>query len=338
MSIIEMKDVSKQFQVAKRTTGFWKTLKSLVHREYDTKRAVERISLSIEPGELVGYIGPNGAGKSTTIKMLSGILTPSSGTIRVDGRIPYEDRKSNAMYIGVVFGQRSQLYWDLPMLDTFELYQKMFHIPSDVFKRNVDFYVDLLEMGEFLSRPVRQLSLGQKMRAELAVALLHDPKIVYLDEPTIGLDVIAKSKIRTFIREINREKGTTVLLTTHDMDDIEQICNRIVLIDRGRIIYDGSLANFKAQFSQGHLLSVVLSDDAPIRLGDNRLHLVKEEGQRKQILFRHEEISVGDAISWVTQHYRVLDLQLKEPNIEEIIKEIYGGASGTSLLKEPSAG
>lgn len=325
MPIIEMNDVSKTFQVHKRTVGFWNTLKSLVHREYETKVAVERISFSIEPGELVGYIGPNGAGKSTTIKMLSGILTPSAGTIRVDGRVPHDNRRANAMHIGVVFGQRSQLYWDLPMIDTFELYQKMFRIENGRFRRNVDFYVELLEMGEFLNRPVRQLSLGQKMRAELAVALLHDPKIVYLDEPTIGLDVVAKSRIRTFIREVNKEKGTTVILTTHDMDDIEQICSRIILIDRGSIMYDGTLSDFKSGFSRGHLLSVVFADE-DAELGEKRLQVVKSEGPRKQILFRSEEISVGEAITHITRNFKVLDLQLKEPDIEEIIRDLYGKA------------
>lgn len=323
MPIIELNEVSKTFKVHKRTTGFWSTLGSLVRREYETKTAVERISFAIEPGELVGYIGPNGAGKSTTIKMLSGILTPSAGSIRVDGRVPHEERRTNAMHIGVVFGQRSQLYWDLPMLDTFGLYQKMFRIEDGAFKRNVDFYVELLEMGEFLNRPVRQLSLGQKMRAELAVALLHDPKIVYLDEPTIGLDVVAKSRIRTFIREVNKEKGTTVILTTHDMDDIEQICDRIILIDRGAIKYDGTLAAFKSGFSQGHLLSVVFADEA-VDLAEERLQIVKSEGPRKQIVFRSDQISVAEAISFITRSYKVLDLQLKEPDIEEIIRDLYG--------------
>lgn len=323
MALIEMHHVSKHFQVVKRQAGFWNIAKSLVRREYVTKQAVHDLNLSIEEGELVGYIGPNGAGKSTTIKLLAGILTPSSGEVRVDGRMPYKQRKENAMHIGVVFGQRSQLYWDLPMRDTFRLYQKMYKIDDSRFRRNVDFYIELLEMHEFLDRPVRQLSLGQKMRADLAVSLLHDPKIVYLDEPTIGLDVIAKSRIRTFIREVNKEKRTTVILTTHDMDDIEQICDRIVLINKGSIIYDGSLTRFKHQFSPGYLLSVQFADDQPILIDDDRLTVIREEGPSKQIVFRQEQISVGEAVSFLTRQYPVVDLQLKEPNIEDIIKEIY---------------
>jgi ABC-2 type transport system ATP-binding protein len=323
MALIEMHNVSKSFQVVKRQEGFWNTFKSLVSREYVSKQAVDGINLSIGEGELVGYIGPNGAGKSTTIKILAGILTPTSGKVLVDGRVPYQQRKENAMQIGVVFGQRSQLYWDLPMRDTFQLYQKMYKIDDTVFKRNVDFYIELLEMQEFLDRPVRQLSLGQKMRADLAVALLHDPKIVYLDEPTIGLDVIAKSRIRTFIREVNKEKRTTVILTTHDMDDIEQICNRIVLINKGAIIYDGALAEFKHKFSPGHLLSVQLVGDSPVVIDDVRLSIISEEGPKKQILFRQDQISVGEAVSLLTRKNSVVDLQLKEPNIEDIIKEIY---------------
>ncbi|WP_127579264.1 ABC transporter ATP-binding protein [Paenibacillus koleovorans] len=322
MALIEVSHLTKQFQIFKREPGFWNTLRSFVSREYETKTAVAGISFSIEAGELVGYIGPNGAGKSTTIKTLSGILTPTYGSVVVDGRVPHENRRENAKQIGVVFGQRSQLYWDLPMLDTFDLYRKMFKIESATFKRNVDFFIELLEMQEFLSRPVRQLSLGQKMRAELAVALLHDPKIVYLDEPTIGLDVLAKSRIRTFIREVNKEKGTTVILTTHDMDDIEQICSRLIMIDRGTVIYDGALSRFKSEYSPGHLLSVEFVEER-VQLEEPRLQIIHEEGPRKQILFRHDEISVADAISYVTRHFNILDLQLKEPKIEDILKDIY---------------
>lgn len=326
MALIEMKDVSKQFEIAVRQDRFWGVVKSLFHREYITKRAVDGINLTINEGELVGYIGPNGAGKSTTIKMLAGILTPSSGEVRVDGRIPYRNRKENAKSIGVVFGQRSQLYWDLPMRDTFELYQKMYKVDDAAFKRNVEFYTELLEMREFIDRPVRQLSLGQKMRAELAVALLHDPKIVYLDEPTIGLDVIAKSRIRTFIREVNKEKKTTVLLTTHDMDDIEQICDRIVLIDKGTIIYDGALSDFKRNYSPGHLLIVQFQEE-DVRIEDERMTVIREENRTKHILFRQEMISVGEAVSLLTRRYTVTDLQLKEASIEDIIKRIYSGTA-----------
>lgn len=216
------------------------------------------ITFSIDKGELVGYVGPNGAGKSTTIKILCGILTPTSGLILVDGRVPYENRKENALRIGVVFGQRSQLFWDLPMGETFELYKRMYRMEERRYKENLAFFIELLDMEEFLNRPVRQLSLGQKMRANLAISLLHDPEIVYLDEPTIGLDVLAKSKIRQFIREVNRQRKTTVILTTHDMDDIEQICDRLIMIDKGQLQFDGRLDDFIRTYSGGYMLIVDL--------------------------------------------------------------------------------
>jgi len=245
MSYIEVEKVVKEFKVLHRDKGLKSALKSLFHRRYATVRAVDGISFTIERGEFVGYIGPNGAGKSTTIKMLAGILVPTSGTITVSGLVPYLHRRENAKRIGVVFGQRSSLEWDLPMEDTFDLFQKIYRIDEEVYRRNIRFYIELFEMEGFLKRPVRQLSLGEKMRAEIAVALLHDPEVLYLDEPTIGLDVVAKNKIRQFIKQINAEKKITVILTTHDMDDIEQICRRIMMIDRGRLLYDGSLENFK---------------------------------------------------------------------------------------------
>lgn len=330
MAFIEVSGVSKEFKVYKRDKQMLGALRSLFIRKYETKVALDNIDFRITKGELVGYIGPNGAGKSTTIKMLSGILQPTSGIVRVDGIIPYEQRKENAMRMGVVFGQRSQLYWDLPMEDTFDLFKKMYKIDERRYQRNVAFYVELLEMQEFLSRPVRQLSLGQKMRANLAVALLHDPDIVYLDEPTIGLDIIAKSRIRRFIREVNKEKQTTVILTTHDMDDIEQICDRIIMIDHGKIIHDGSLTAFKETFAGGHLLIVDLEQD-DFRLEDPRMQLYKDEGLRKWILFNKEEVSVTEAIHQLTLLNRVRDLQIKEPDIEEIVQEIYESAKQSNL-------
>lgn len=234
MAFIEMIDITKEYKMKCRSEGRFHVLRDFFSPQYTSKRAVDGISLSIEKGELVGYIGPNGAGKSTTLKMLTGILVPTSGTIRIDGYEPYRNRKANALRMGAVFGQRSQLLWDLPVKDTLELHQKMYKIDSSTYTRNKAMYIDLLDMGGFLHQPARQLSLGQKMRANLALALLHDPDILYLDEPTIGLDVIAKDQIRKFIRQINAEKNVTVMLTTHDMSDIEQICERLVLIDQGK--------------------------------------------------------------------------------------------------------
>ena len=261
MASIEVENLSKEFRIHKRKPGRLASARSLFWREFEVKKAVDGVSFSVERGELVGYIGPNGAGKSTTIKMLSGILVPTSGSVIVDGRIPHKQRRENALRMGVVFGQRSQLYWDLPIIETFDLYRKMYRVEKKRFDENVAFYTELLGLAEFLRQPTRQLSLGQKMRANLAIALLHDPEIVYLDEPTIGLDVLlGKGRIRRFVREINRERGTTVILTTHDMNDIEQICDRLIMIDRGKMLYDGSVAGFKSQFGAGHEMMVEFND------------------------------------------------------------------------------
>lgn len=249
--MIEVEHLTKTYRVARCSAGLKEALKALGRREVETIRALDDISFHVDEGEMVGYIGPNGAGKSTTIKMLCGILMPDGGSVRVHGLDPWKQRRENARQIGVVFGQRSQLYWDLPVSDTLELYQKLYDIPMDVYRRNRERFIDLLEMGEFISQPVRQLSLGQKMKANLALALLHGPRVIYLDEPTIGLDVMTKRRLRAFIGEINRETGTTVLLTTHDMKDIEEICKRLILIDKGALLYDGSLSEFRHRYAQG---------------------------------------------------------------------------------------
>ncbi|MDR2135646.1 MAG: ATP-binding cassette domain-containing protein, partial [Treponema sp.] len=241
MAFIEVDCVSKSYRIVKNRPGILGSVASLFHREYNIKNAVDNISFSIGQGEIVGYIGPNGAGKSTTIKMLSGVLIPDSGEIRVGGIVPYRERKKNAMRIGVVFGQRSQLYWDLPISDTFGLFRRLYEIPDDVYEHNKRLYVELLGMEDFIEQPVRQLSLGQKMKANLALAMLHNPDVLYLDEPTIGLDVMSKQVLRQSIAALNREKNTTIILTTHDMNDIEAVCKRLILIDKGRKLFDGGL-------------------------------------------------------------------------------------------------
>lgn len=322
MVMISARELSKDYRIYQREKGFKNSLKSLLKREYTLKQAVKNINFDINKGELVGYIGPNGAGKSTTIKMLSGILVPSSGSITVNGITPYLNRKENARNIGVVFGQRSQLYWDLPMEETFDLYKKMYRIDDEVFKKNVRYYIELLEMEEFLRRPVRQLSLGQKMKANIAIAMLHNPAIIYLDEPTIGLDVVAKKRIRQFIKEINRERETTVILTTHDMDDIEEICNRIIMIDNGQILYDGTLANFKHHYGKKHMVIVEFLDE-DIVLEEKRL-VVSDDGKyRKSFIFSEDEISVAEAINYLTRNFTITDLKIKEPNVEETVRRIY---------------
>ena len=246
----------------------------------------------------------------------------SSGEIKVNGLVPYENRKENSMHMGVVFGQRSQLYWDIPVEETFELFKKMYRIDEKRFKENVEFYVDLLEMGDFIRKPVRTLSLGQKMRANLTVALLHDPDVLYLDEPTIGLDVVVKSNIRKFIKAINKEKGTTVILTTHDMNDIENICDRIILIDQGQILYDGRLADFKENYGKQYTMMVQFSDNN-IEIKDSRFNILKEDGQFKWLSFLKEDITVAEAVNYLSRNYNIIDLSIKEPDIEDIVRRIY---------------
>ena len=241
MSYIEVNDLCKEYRVAKTGKGIGGAIKSLFHREYTVKEAVRHVNFSVEKGEIVGYIGNNGAGKSTLLKMLSGFLIPTSGTVQVGGIVPYERRRENAKRIGVVFGQRSQLYWDLPVSDTFDLYESLYDIPHETFRKNCDLFTELLDMGGFLDQPVRQLSLGQKMKANIAVALLHDPAVLYLDEPTIGLDAVSKLAVRSFIRRLNETRRITVILTTHDMQDIEALASRILLIGKGKILLDGTL-------------------------------------------------------------------------------------------------
>ena len=323
-AIIEVKGLRKEFQIAKRKEGAFGAVRSLFSREFSTKLAVNQVSFAIRPGELVGYIGPNGAGKSTTIKMLTGILVPTGGEVRVRGLVPYEKRVENARQIGVVFGQRTQLWWDLPTIESFELLQHIYKVPADRYARNMARFKELLGLEEFLQTPVRQLSLGQRMRADLAAALLHDPEILYLDEPTIGLDVVAKEKIREFIKEINRERGVTVILTTHDMQDIEKICERMILIDKGTVIYDGPVTQIKERFGKNRTLVVDLE---PNGFGDNLAvegaETVKREGNRFWLRFNRDQISASQLIARVSERFSIRDLTVEEPEIEGIISRIY---------------
>ncbi|MEO6912629.1 MAG: ATP-binding cassette domain-containing protein, partial [Candidatus Baltobacteraceae bacterium] len=260
MPIIRTRDLRKVFRSVKRLPGAGGAIRTLFSRAYDEKVAVCDVTMELEPGELVGYIGPNGAGKSTTIKMLTGILVPTSGTIEVAGLEPAKTRLQNARNIGVVFGQRSQLYWDLPLIQSFELLRAIYGIPRDRYRQTLDDFITILEMEPFLQTPVRQLSLGQRMRGDFAAAMLHEPKIVYLDEPTIGLDVVAKEAIREFVRRINADRGTTIILTTHDLADVERLCKRIVLIDKGTIIYDGAVERIKEQYGTHRTLVVTFAE------------------------------------------------------------------------------
>jgi ABC-2 type transport system ATP-binding protein len=320
--IIETRELRKVFRSVKRIPGPLGALRTLFSRSFDERVAVDGVSMSLEAGELVGYIGPNGAGKSTTIKMLTGILVPTSGEVRVAGLVPYERRKENARNIGVVFGQRSQLYWDLPLIESFELLRAIYSIPLAQYKRNLDEFIELLQMDEFLRTPVRQLSLGQRMRGDFAAALLHDPQIVYLDEPTIGLDVVAKEAIREFIARINEERGATIILTTHDLADVERLCRRIVLIDHGTIIYDGDIERIKSEYGRYRTL-VVRFEHAMGAPSLEGAEFVEMEGTTARFRFDRNRERADLLIRQASERYSIEDVSIEEPDLESIIRRIY---------------
>ena len=322
MSYIEVNDLCKEYRVAKTGKGIGGAIKSLFHREYTVKEAVRHVNFSVEKGEIVGYIGPNGAGKSTTLKMLSGILIPTSGTVQVGGIVPYERRRENAKRIGVVFGQRSQLYWDLPVSDTFDLYESLYDIPHETFRKNCDLFTELLDMGGFLDQPVRQLSLGQKMKANIAVALLHDPAVLYLDEPTIGLDVVSKKVLRQAIKAINREKGTTVMLTTHDMDDIEAVCSRLIMINEGVKLFDGTMESFRNQYEREIVIRLEFEDSAPVWEDMEGLTLAKRDENTLEVKLL-DRSAVKASITRLLDAYEPQNIFVREPDIEDIVEIAY---------------
>jgi ABC-2 type transport system ATP-binding protein len=314
VSLIEVENLSKTFTVNQR--------RGLLRREPVTVRAVDGVSFRVEAGEMVGYIGPNGAGKSTTIKMLTGVLVPSAGRVRVTGLDPTRQRIELARKIGVVFGQRQQLWWDLPLRDSFDLLRYMYRVPGDRFRSNLKNLVDLLDLASCLDTPVRQLSLGQRMRGELAGALLYDPEVLFLDEPTIGLDVVSKARFLEFLTEVNRERAITVLLTTHDIADIERLCERMLIIDHGHVIYDGGVSAIRDRFGGERSLVVDLeSPRAPLQVEGALVERV--EGARQWLRFRRAEVSAARVIAEVAAQAPIVDLSIEEPEIEEIVRRIY---------------
>ena len=322
MPIITVEHLSKHFKVYKRRTGFWGNLSSTISRQHDIIKAVDDVNFTLDRGELVGYIGANGAGKSTTIKMLTGILVPTSGRIDVMGLTPYRHRKENTHRIGVVFGQRTQLWWDLPVIDSFELLKHIYEIPQNLYKQNLEFFSELLQLQPFLSTPVRRLSLGQRMRCDLTAALLHNPEILYLDEPTIGLDVVAKEQVRQFLRQVNAERQVTVILTTHDLNDVEKICHRLIIIDSGKIIYDGGIDALKKRYGKTRMLIVDLAQAySDIQL--EGVDLTRRDGNRIWLAFDRDTISASEVIAQLTTRYEIRDLTISEPEIEEIVRRIY---------------
>ena len=326
--MIKVENLSKEFKISKKYPGFKGALRSFFSTEYTIKKAVDDISFEINDGEIVGYIGANGAGKSTTIKMMTGILTPSSGRIIVDGVIPYENREKNAKNIGVVFGQKTQLWWDLPVSETFPLLKDIYGVSDEDYEERMNYFKEILGLDEFFLSPVRTLSLGQRMRADLAAALIHNPKIINLDEPTIGLDVVVKESVRKAIKDINEKYGTTIILTTHDLNDIEELCNRIIIIDSGKKIYDGELEGVKEQFGYLTTIEIQLKDKSNIekinfaRFKDDDFKLNMKES-KVSITFNKNNISSADIIGEVMKKSKVIDFNIKETSIEDIVKKMY---------------
>ena len=328
--MIRVENLSKEFKSNKKYPGFKGAIKSFFSTEYITKKAVDDISFEINDGEIVGYIGANGAGKSTTIKMMTGILTPTSGRVYVNNLVPYENREENAKNIGVVFGQKTQLWWDLPISETFSLLKDIYDVSDADFEERMKFLTEVLGLKEFFLSPVRTLSLGQRMRADLAAALIHNPQVIYLDEPTIGLDVVVKENVRKAIKEINLKYGTTIILTTHDLDDIEELCNRIIIIDKGKKIYDGEIKGVKEEY--GYLATVEIQVKEEISLESLNIFddIYKDKDfkidfkeNKLFITFNINKISSSEIISRVMKKITVVDFAVKETSIEDIVKKMY---------------
>ncbi|WP_445491374.1 ABC transporter ATP-binding protein [Niallia sp. 03133] len=320
--MIQVEGLSKSFKVAKRSTGILQAAKSLFYREYTIVEALKDISFSIQPGEIVGYIGPNGAGKSTTIKVMSGILVPDKGTCSIMGYTPWKDRASYVKNIGVVFGQRSQLWWDVPVLDSFELLRDIYHVPHKEYKDTLNLLIETLELQDFIHSPVRQLSLGQRTRCEIAASLLHSPKILFLDEPTIGLDAISKIAVRQFIKTINQEKNVTVILTTHDMFDIEALADRVLLIGKGSLLYDGKVNELRRRFGSHKTISVDYNPTAnPIEIAGTTL--LSWTPERAVLSVDTDQTMISEVITHLSNRLDLLDVAVTAQPIEDIIVQLY---------------
>jgi ABC-2 type transport system ATP-binding protein len=324
MAVIELADLRKEYVILEKRRGIGGAMKNLIAPARKTIHAVDGISFRVEKGEMVGFIGPNGAGKSTTIKMLTGILVPTSGAVSVMGMSPSRDRKRYVARIGAVFGQKTQLWWDLPLTDTFDLLRRIYDISIATFNSNWKRFDDMLGLSEFAAQPVRQLSLGQRMRADIAAALLHDPEIVFFDEPTIGLDIVAKERIRNFVRQMNRERGITMLFTTHDLGDIEKTCDRVIIIDKGRLLFDGALAEMLRSMGTERAVVVEFKQQYPDAHQDGiRVETINE--MKKRYVFNRDSVKVSELIARLESSYEINDLTIEEPEIESIVKNIYMG-------------
>jgi len=322
MPQIVVENLYKTFKVAQRQAGLWNSLKSVAHREYKIVSALQGINFKLNAGELVGYIGPNGAGKSTTVKVMSGILVPDSGRCEILGLNPWKNRIQHVRHIGVVFGQRTQLWWDVPVDDSFDLIKDIYKIPAEQFIRTKSELTERLNLQSLLGIPVRQLSLGQKMRCELAASLLHQPPVLFLDEPTIGLDAISKIAVRDFIRNLNREKGVTVILTTHDMDDIEALCSRIILIGKGKILLDGTIEQIRNRILPERVLKIDFYSK-PSRVDIPGVVLLVEEDNHVELRFDPSKNNATELIQVISTHNDIKDFIIENPPIEEIIAKMY---------------
>ncbi|MGC1685716.1 MAG: ATP-binding cassette domain-containing protein [Candidatus Acidiferrales bacterium] len=327
--LIQVRELSKHFRTYHRREGIWGGLQNLLVRDYKTIAAVDRVSFTIDRGEMVGYIGPNGAGKSTSIKMLTGILVPTSGEAVVNGFVPYRQRRRYVKTIGVVFGQRTQLWWDIAVIESFKLLRRIYDVSQPDFNARMEMFNSILGIKDYLNTPVRKLSLGERMRCDLAAALLHNPPLLFLDEPTIGLDVVAKHHIREFLREINREFHTTVLLTTHGMDDIEELCRRILIIDHGKVLFDGELRELKQRLLRTKQIKFVVKDRADgeglSRFAVNGVELEPVDELTYRFRFDRTKVSAADLIRQILATVEVRDLLIEDESIEEVIKRIYAG-------------
>ena len=324
-TIVQVRHLTKEFRVLHRRSGKWGAWNDFFHPQYRTIRAVDGISFDIQPGELIGYIGPNGAGKSTTIKMLTGLLVPTGGEIMVKGMIPWKDRRKYVANIGVVFGQRKTLWWDLPVIDSLEVLKAIYRIPDPLFKHNLGMFRKILDLDSFLESPVRSLSLGQRMRAELCAAFLHNPALLFLDEPTIGLDVVAKERIREFIRHLHRE-GTTILLTTHDLTDVERLCERVMVLDWGKILYDGNLQELTSRFEGVNEMRVSFAENGEDGLLEG-LEPPVREGRYYVYRIDPRKVSIPDLVSSLYRTHPVVDLEIRKPKLEDTIRKIYENKS-----------
>lgn len=321
MSQIVVNNLEKRFQVAERNPGFLGALKGLFERRYRTVHALAGVDFTIDAGELVGYIGPNGAGKSTTIKILSGILTPSGGSCEINGLVPWSSRRDHVQNIGVVFGQRTQLWWDLPVIESFDLLRDIYRLQEADYLESREELVETMDIGALMDTPVRQLSLGQRMRCDLVASLLHRPSILFLDEPTIGLDAVSKLAVRQFVRRLNKERGVTIILTTHDMDDIEALCERIIVIGNGQILSDGTLENLRSKLKSERRVKLELMDETPFDVPNVRV--VAQEGATLHLAFDPEEITSADLIRTLGESYPVKDIFIENPPVEELVAQLY---------------